>query len=195
MHLLGFGKWEAERPQQRSREPPDSAQMNQAMWLSRIQDRVNNLVREYRVRGHLIANLDPLGLQRSETPELSPEVYGLSEEDLNRPYDSTAAENVMGGTIEAILTRLKNTYCRSIGVQFMHINRRSIRDWLQRRMESTENRLELPHELQRRIYARLADASIFEEFVRRKFVKRKNLLARRCRNSDSDAGSCSGKSS
>ena len=162
-------------PSKEAVSPPDSAQMNQAMWLSRIQDRVNNLVREYRVRGHLIANLDPLGLQRSETPELSPEVYGLSEEDLNRPYDSTALENVMGGTIEAILTRLKNTYCRSIGVQFMHINRRSIRDWLQRRMESTENRLELPHELQRRIYARLADASIFEEFVRRKFVGAKTF--------------------
>jgi 2-oxoglutarate dehydrogenase E1 component len=149
--------------------------MDQAIWLSRIQDRVNNLVREYRVRGHLIANLDPLGLQRSESPELSPEVYGLSEDDLNRPYDSTALENVMGGTIEAILTRLKNTYCRSIGVQFMHINRRSIRDWLQRRMESTENRLELPHEVQRRIYARLSDASIFEEFVRRKFVGAKTF--------------------
>ncbi|MCH1493648.1 MAG: 2-oxoglutarate dehydrogenase E1 component [Rubripirellula sp.] len=152
-----------------------SSGLDQAIWLSRIQDRVNNLVREYRVRGHLIANLDPLGLQRSETPELNPDAYGLSEEDLNRPYDSTALENVMGGTIEAILTRLKNTYCRSIGVQFMHINRRSIRDWLQRRMESTENRLELPHEVQRRIYARLADASIFEEFVRRKFVGAKTF--------------------
>ena len=155
--------------------PETSSGLDQAIWLSRIQDRVNNLVREYRVRGHLIANLDPLGLQRSESPELNPDAYGLSEEDLNRPYDSTALENVMGGTIEAILTRLKNTYCRSIGVQFMHINRRSIRDWLQRRMESTENRLELPHEVQRRIYARLADASIFEEFVRRKFVGAKTF--------------------
>ncbi|MDC0295622.1 2-oxoglutarate dehydrogenase E1 component [bacterium] len=154
---------------------PDSNAMDQALWLSRIQDRVNNLVREYRVRGHLIANLDPLGLQRPESPELSPEVYGLSEEDLNRPFDSAALENVMGGTIEAILTRLQNTYCRSIGAQFMHINRRSIRDWLQRRMESAENRLDLPHEVQRRIYARLADATIFEEFVRRKFVGAKTF--------------------
>ena len=57
----------------------------------------------------------------------------------------------------------------------MHINRRSIRDWLQRRMETTENRLELSHDVQRRIYARLADASIFEEFVRRKFVGAKTF--------------------
>ena len=57
----------------------------------------------------------------------------------------------------------------------MHINRRSIRDWLQRRMETTENRLDLSHDVQRRIYARLADASIFEEFVRRKFVGAKTF--------------------
>ena len=108
-------------------------------------------------------------------PNLSPDVYGLSDDDLSRPFDSTAIENVIGGTLNAILTRLQNTYCRSIGAQFMHINRRSIRDWLQRRMETTENRLELSHDVQRRIYARLADATIFEEFVRRKFVGAKTF--------------------
>ena len=158
------------------REPTAAtSEMDEALWLSRIQDRVNNLVREYRVRGHLVANLDPLGLHRPDTPELSPEVYGLSQEDLRRPFNSAAVENVIGGTLDAILTRLRNTYCRSIGAQFMHINRRSIRDWLQRRMETTENRLELSHDVQRRIYARLADASIFEEFVRRKFVGAKTF--------------------
>ncbi len=147
----------------------------QALWLSRIQDRVNNLVREYRVRGHLVANLDPLGFDRPDSPELNPDVYGLNQEDLSRPFDGTSSENGLGGTIDAILTRLRNTYCRSIGAQFMHIDRRNIRDWLQRRMETTENRLELSHEVQRRIYARLADATIFEEFVRRKFVGAKTF--------------------
>ena len=102
------------------REPTAaSSEMDEALWLSRIQDRVNNLVREYRVRGHLVANLDPLGLHRPDTPELSPEVYGLSQEDLRRPFNSAAVENVIGGTLDAILTRLRNTYCRSIGAQFM----------------------------------------------------------------------------
>ena len=148
---------------------------DQALWLSRIQDRVNNLVREYRVRGHLAADLDPLGFSRPDSPQLNPDVYGLSDEDLSRPFDSAALENVIGGTLHAILTRLRNTYCRSIGAQFMHINRRNIRDWLQRRMETTENRLDLSHDVQRRIYARLADATIFEEFVRRKFVGAKTF--------------------
>jgi 2-oxoglutarate dehydrogenase E1 component len=148
---------------------------DQMLWLAKMQDRVDQLVREYRVRGHLVARLDPLGLVRSECPELSPTSYGLNDADLNRPFDATSLENVSGGTLHEILTKLRNTYCRSIGAQFMHIDHRNIRDWLQRRMETTENRLELSHEVQRRIYARLADASIFEEFVRRKFVGAKTF--------------------
>lgn len=160
--------------------PPQAAtggtiNTEQAIWLSQIQDRVNNLVRELRVRGHLTAKLDPLGFPRPDSPNFSPEVYGLSREDLSRSFKGSAIENVMGDTLDAILTRLNNTYCRSIGTQFMHINKRSIRDWLQRRMETTENRLELSHDVQRRIYVRLADASIFEEFVRRKFVGAKTF--------------------
>ena len=146
----------------------------EAIWLSKIQDRVNNLVREYRVRGHLTADLDPLGFPRPDRPNLSPEVYGLSQSDLERPF-AGHPRTKWGGTLDAILKRLHNTYCRSIGAQFMHIDRRNIRDWLQRRMETTENRLELSHEVQRRIYARLADATIFEEFVRRKFVGAKTF--------------------
>ena len=148
---------------------------DQALWMSRMQDRVNQLVREYRVRGHLKAKLDPLGIDRGETPELSPQRYGLSEKDMQRRLDSSAVEHVKGDTLDVILTKLQNTYCRSIGAQFMHIDNRNIRDWLQKRMESTENRLDLAEETQRRIYARLADASIFEEFVRRKFVGAKTF--------------------
>ena len=172
---IGNGATDAETNGAAHAGSPAAVRNNEeAIWLARIQDRVNNLVREYRVRGHLIADLDPLGFDRPDRPNLSPEVYGLSDEDLNLPFSSMAIENA-GGTIKTILTRLRNTYCRSIGAQFMHINRRNIRDWLQRRMETTENRLELSHEVQRRIYVRLADAAIFEEFVRRKFVGAKTF--------------------
>ncbi|WP_404305115.1 2-oxoglutarate dehydrogenase E1 component [Neorhodopirellula lusitana] len=149
--------------------------VDQALWLARIQDRIDQLVREYRVRGHLIANLDPLGLFEHACPELSPQSHGLSDQDLARPFDSSILENVSGSTLDVILKKLQQTYCRSIGAQFMHIDNRNIRDWLQRRMETTENRLDLSHERQRRLYTRLADASIFEEFVRRKFVGAKTF--------------------
>ncbi|MEM8912907.1 MAG: thiamine pyrophosphate-dependent enzyme, partial [Planctomycetota bacterium] len=150
-------------------------QVDQALWLARIQDRVDQLVREYRVRGHLIAKLDPLDLHHTTCPELSPQSHGLSDGDLARPFDSSILENVSGGTLDVILEKLQNTYCRSIGAQFMHIDNRNIRDWLQKRMETTQNRLPLSHEVQRRIYTRLADATIFEEFVRRKFVGAKTF--------------------
>jgi len=148
---------------------------DQMIWMSRVQDRVNQLVREYRVRGHLAAKLNPLIPFRDDAPQLSPDMYGLSDQDLRRPLDSSALEYVSGGTLDVVLQKLQNTYCRSIGAQFMHIDNRNIRDWLQKRMETTENRLELSHDVQRRIYTRLADASIFEEFVRRKFVGAKTF--------------------
>ena len=176
--LVGSGSTSKSRPTSAGSGKagsPTEDSTAQALWLARIQDRVNNLVREYRVRGHLVANLDPLGFDRPDSPELNPDVYGLKQEDLSRPFNGASVEKELGGTVEAILTRLRNTYCRSIGAQFMHINRRNIRDWLQRRMETTENRLELSHDVQRRIYARLADATIFEEFVRRKFVGAKTF--------------------
>ena len=131
----GSGKTSGNEKGLRSKN--DSTAQN--LWLARIQDRVNNLVREYRVRGHLVANLDPLGFDRPDSPELNPNVYGLNQEDLSRPFNGDSVETELGGTIDAILTRLRNTYCRSIGAQFMHIDRRNIRDWLQRRMETTEN--------------------------------------------------------
>ncbi len=154
---------------------PDRELTDQMLWLAKMQDRVDQLVREFRVRGHLVAQLDPLGLTRQGSAELSPEAYGLSDVDLDRPFEASSLANVAGGTLHEILQRLRNTYCRSIGAQFMHIDNRHVREWLQRRMESTENRLELSHEIQRRIYTRLADASVFEEFVRRKFVGAKTF--------------------
>ncbi len=148
---------------------------DEALWLAEMQDRVDNLVREYRVRGHLLAKLDPLKRPRPGNPELDPELYGLSQHDLERPFSCENLQYVNGRTLGDILTKLQNTYCRSIGAQFMHIDNRTIRDWLQRRMESCENRLELSREVQCRIYTRLADAAIFEEFVRRKFVGAKTF--------------------
>ncbi|MCY2979646.1 MAG: 2-oxoglutarate dehydrogenase E1 component [Planctomycetota bacterium] len=146
-----------------------------ALWLARMQERVDQLVREYRVRGHLMAKIDPLGLARKGPPELDPQSHGLTEEDLRRPFASPSSEYANGRTLADIIEKLRNTYCRSIGAQFMHIDNRNIRDWLQRRMESTENRLSLSHEVQTRIYTKLADATIFEEFVRKKYATAKTF--------------------
>lgn len=143
--------------------------------IAGLQDRVNQLIRNYRVRGHNIARIDPLSLPRPVPPELDPAFLGFSDADLDRviPNQTIQCEGPL--TVRQILERLRNTYCQSIGAQYMHIDDFSIRRWLQQRMESTENRLQLSRQEQLRILTRLTDAVTFEEFIRRKFVGAKSF--------------------
>lgn len=150
-----------------------------------LQERVSRLVRAHRVRGHLLAHLDPLDLPRPYAEELDPEYYGFTPEQMNREFsyeirhadiyqpEGTGLTQQM--TLHQIVEQLRNTYCRSIGVQFMHIDDLTVREWLQERMETTQNRLELSRKEQIRILTRLTDAVAFEEFIRRKFVGAKSF--------------------
>src|SRR6266850_772283 len=140
-----------------------------------IQDRIYLLIRLYRVRGHRIAQFDPLGLPKETPPELKPEFFGFTEADMDLPIHSETFQYDGPLTLGTLLDRLRNTYCRSIGVQYMHIDDLSVRRWLQRRMEATENRTELTREEQLRILTRLTDAVTFEEFIRKKFVGAKSF--------------------
>jgi 2-oxoglutarate dehydrogenase E1 component len=140
-----------------------------------LQDRVYMLIRLYRVRGHMIAHVDPLGMPRPTPRELEPEFLGFSEADMDRPVHCETFQYDGVLTLRQLLERLRNTYCRSIGVQYMHIDDVAVRRWLQRRMESTENRLQLTRDEQLRILTRLTDAVTFEEFSRKKFVGAKTF--------------------
>jgi 2-oxoglutarate dehydrogenase E1 component len=140
-----------------------------------LQERVDQLIRNYRVRGHMAARLDPLGIPRATPPELDPDFYGFGEADMDRRF---ACEAMCGGgtlTLREILDRLRNTYCRTIGVQFMHIDDSFVRNWLQERMESSGNRSNLNRNEQIRILTRLTDAVMFEEFIRKKFIGAKSF--------------------
>jgi len=139
------------------------------------QDRVDALIRAYRVRGHMMAKIDPLGLPRPTQAELDPEFYELSGYDLDRKFSSRTIFGAQSLTLREILTRLRNTYCRSIGVQFMHIDDLKVKNWLQDRMEGSENRIQLSRHEQLRILTKLTDASIFEEFIQKKFVGAKSF--------------------
>lgn len=143
--------------------------------IAAMQDRVYLLTRLYRVRGHRIAQVDPLGLPRPVPPELTPEFFGFTEADMDLPVYSETFQYDGPLTLGRLLERLRNTYCRSIGVQYMHIDDLSVRRWLQRRMEATENHLQLSREEQLRILTRLTDAVTFEEFIRKKFVGAKTF--------------------
>ena len=139
------------------------------------QDRVDALVRAYRVRGHMIAQIDPLGLPRGAQPELDPAFYDLTDADYDRQFSSRTIFGAETLTLREIIQRLSHTYCRSIGVQFMHIDDLEVKNWLQERMEGSENRTTLSREEQLRILVKLTDAVIFEEFIQKKFLGAKSF--------------------
>ncbi len=140
-----------------------------------LQDRVDQLIRAYRICGHMIAQIDPLGLPRPVPPELDPAHYGFGEADMERRFSCETMHCKGFMTLREIIQRLRNTYCRSIGVEYMHIDDLRIRGWLQERMEPTENRIEISRKEQLRILTRLTDAVTFEEFIRKKFVGAKSF--------------------
>lgn len=139
------------------------------------QDRVDQLIRAHRVRGHIMAQVDPLRHPKPYCPELKPYFYGFTAADLNRPFSSRTISGKPVRTLREILFLMRNTYCRTIGVQFMHIDSLDVRHWLQERMESTQNRLKLTRDEQLRILTRLTDAVIFEEFIQKKFTGAKRF--------------------
>ena len=139
-----------------------------------LQERVAELINAYRIRGHLFANLDPLGMLQPPPPELDPEHFGLSEADLDKTFvtgDFGAGEL----TLREIIARLKHTYCRTIGVEYMHGEDPAIKKWLQEKMESTGNEPDLTREQKLRILARLTDAETLETFLHRKYIGKKRF--------------------
>lgn len=144
------------------------------------QDRVNQLIRAHRSSGHLIARVHPLGAAPLIPPELDPSFYGFSEADLDQPATSEILQHPGALTLRQLLELLRDTYCRSIGVQYMHIDDLEVRRWLQRRMEPARNRLSLSREVQARILGRLTDATMFEEFLRKKFPGAKSFSLEGC---------------
>ncbi|MEI6235690.1 MAG: 2-oxoglutarate dehydrogenase E1 component [Planctomycetota bacterium] len=140
-----------------------------------LQERVDMLIRNYRVRGHIIAQIDPLGRPRPQPPELDHKYFNLQDSDLDRPFSCETLAGPDKTTLRKIIERLRNTYCRSIGVQFYHIDDLLVRRWLLVRMEATENRVKLSRKEQLRILTKLTDATIFEEFIQKKFIGAKSF--------------------
>ncbi len=145
-----------------------------------LTERLLQLVRSYRGRGHIIAAVNPLGATNPCPPELELEFYGFSECELNLLVNFPALQCDTPLTVRGIFQRLRDTYCRSIGVQFMHIDDLKMRQWLQIRMESSQNRRQVSRDEQLRILTRLTDAVVFEEFLRTKFLGAKTFSLEGC---------------
>jgi len=155
--------------------PPVAAGTAGEERVAFLQDRVDQLVRAFRVRGHLMAEIDPLGRPRPGLPELDPAFYHLTEEDMDRSFSTDTIEGPQSMSLRQIIKRLRNTYCRSIGVQFMHMDDLRVRQWLQVRMEGCENRIQLDRRQQLRIYRQMTTAAVFEEFIQKRFLGAKSF--------------------
>ena len=110
---------------------------------SQLQDKVDQLIRSYRSRGHVIAQVNPLGFPRERPPELEPAFYGLRPEHMDQLFSCESLDRSGPQPLKRIIDKLSNTYCRAIGVEYMHIEDRTVRRWLQERMEPSENRCQL----------------------------------------------------
>ena len=134
------------------------------------------LIRAYRIRGHLLAELDPLGLQEKEIhPELDPATYGFTEADYDRPIFINYVLGLEIATLNEILAILRETYCSTIGVEFMHIQDPAQKAWIQERIEAIHNRTEFTDRGKVAIFEKLVHAENFEKFLHKKYVGTKRF--------------------
>ncbi len=134
------------------------------------------LIRVYRVRGHLIAHFDPLGLEgKTHHAELDPKNWGFTEDDMDRPIFINNVLGLESASLREILQILRETYCGSIGVEYMHIQETEERAWIQRRIESIRNQTQFTFKGKRAIYERLVEAEGFETFLQVKHTGTKRF--------------------
>ncbi len=134
------------------------------------------LIRAYRVRGHLHATLDPLGLEeRPPHAELDPATYGFSEADLDRPIFINYVLGLESATLREIVGILNATYCGNIGVEFMHIQEPEEKAWIQERIENIRNQTQFTRRGKVTILERLTEAQEFETFLDKRYTGTKRF--------------------
>src|SRR5690349_16100360 len=155
------------------RAPATPAEVMQA---TRDSVRAIMMIRAYRMRGHLHADLDPLQLKKEEpAPELDPASYGFTEADWDRKI---FIDNVLGmeyATVREMLAVLKRTYCSTVGVEFMHISDPEEKAWIQERMEGPDKEIKFTPEGKKAILNKLIEAEGFEKFLDVKYTGTKRF--------------------
>ena len=128
------------------------------------------LIRAYRARGHMLADLDPLGLKEKEPyPELQPEHYGFTPTDMNRHIFINGVLGMEYATLNEILAALRQIYCDKIGVEFLHLTDPEEKAWIQQRIEEPRNKTDFTVNGKRAILQRLIAAEQFEQFLHKKY--------------------------
>lgn len=137
--------------------------------------KVINLITGYRMRGHLFTKTNPVRARRQYKPNLSLEVFGLSEKDLDTVFQAGTEIEMGPAKLRDIIAHLEKTYCQSIGVEYMFIRNPEVVTWLQERMEKTQNIPNFSKEEKKTILNKLIEAYTFENFLATKFVGQKRF--------------------
>ena len=134
------------------------------------------LIRAYRIRGHLIANLDPLGLmKRDYLYELHPNDHGFKSEDFDRKIYLNSYMDVGYASVNEIIAKLRKVYCSSIGAEYMHITNPTEKVWFRERMEKDENQINFTEKGKDAILNKIIQAEGFEKFLAKKYVGTKRF--------------------
>ena len=134
------------------------------------QSRVDALIRRYREIGHLLACLDPLTACPTDHPLLNLSAFDLTQKDLDTKFYAKGLIENHRASLKDIINTLKETYCRSIGAEFMHLQDPDERKWLQGRMEPVQNKPDLKSDDKLRIMEKLYQAALFEQFLNKKYL-------------------------
>src|SRR5262249_50653374 len=127
-------------------------------------------------RGHLEADLDPLGIAKNVPhAELDPATYGFAAADMEREVPAGTMDGAGAMTLREVIRRCRATYCRKIGVEFMHISSPVRKNWLTDRMETTQNEAQLDNVTLMAMLEKVARAEVFERFVHAKYVGTKRF--------------------
>jgi len=133
------------------------------------------LINMYRMRGHVLADLDPLETKPGHSPELDLEYYGLTLWDLDREFYCGGLGGYKSAKLRDIITLLRETYCGKIGAEYMHLLDLDERKWLREQMESTTNTPDLTKDDKKNILHKLNQAMAFEQFLHKKYIGHKRF--------------------
>ncbi len=136
---------------------------------------VINLINGYRIRGHLFTKTNPVRERRKYWPTLDYKNFGLEDSDLETIFQAGSELGVGPSTLSYIISHLEQTYCQSIGAEYKYIRNPDITKWLEIKMESVKNTPNLSHDEKRRIFHKLNEAVVFENFLHTKFVGQKRF--------------------
>ena len=171
-----IGKINNENEKLNNNQVLEEAELGNIKQASKDSVRAIMLIRAYRIRGHLIANLDPLSIQKKEEhPELKPENYGFTQKDFNRKIFLDGVLGLQYANLKQILQILKKTYCSNIGYEFMHMGDPDEKAWIRNRVEGPEKNISFTENGKKAILNKIIQAEGFEKYLHVKFIGTKRF--------------------